>query len=159
MRSLKFLLSLIFCGWVKGIIWRFVRAETARGYLPVALGCGKGGIFAEYFIDFGMPLADSARTIFFTIPIHQSKQFIHKHTESIGASTTRGSGLPNRKPGVEARSADTPGPTNPSPLHQPAEAGCLTGVSTREARWGGSFPVRQPAPVGGSALCLIREIP
>ena len=91
-----------------------VRAETARGCRPIALGCGNGGFFAEYFIDFGMPLADSARTIFFTIPVHQSKQFIHKHTESIGASTTRGSGLPNRKP-VEARSADTLGPTNPSP--------------------------------------------
>ena len=75
-----------------------VRAETARGCRPIALGCGNGGFFAEYFIDFGMPLADSARTTFFTIPIHQSKQFIHKHTESIGASTTRGSGLPNRKP-------------------------------------------------------------
>ena len=31
-----------------------VRAETARGCRPIALGCGNGGFFAEYFIDFGM---------------------------------------------------------------------------------------------------------
>ncbi len=39
---------------VKGMIRMVVRAETARGCRPIALGCGNGGFFAEYFIDFGM---------------------------------------------------------------------------------------------------------